>query len=311
MGKEIYRRGIDISTHNGKINLEPYKDQFVIIRAGYGTHHVDDLAFRNMDECERLGIPYGVYWYSYALNVEEAKIEAKACLNTIKGRNISVGVWFDMEDADGYKNMYHKINANLITDMCNSFCEAIEAAGYYAGIYSSKDWFNRFIKCPKYDKWVASWGSDYGELQTDTSDMGSIQQYTTKPLDKDVLYAPLSTFSIKNVKSIDELAHEVIEGKWGNGSDRKVAMALAGYDYDRVQIRVNEILEVSSQSLHVGSNVMTIAKGNAASDGSGHTAKSGMTGTVTNVISDAKYPFLISNNNQPIGWYTKDALKIV
>lgn len=303
--------GIDISTWNKNINLEPYKNQFVIIRAGYGTHHVDEFAVRNMDECERLGIPYGVYWYSYALNVEEAKIEAKACLNTIKGRNIKVGVWFDMEDADDYKKTYNKINAKLITDMCNSFCEIIESAGYYAGIYASKSWFKDYINCPKYDKWVASWGTDNGELQTDTSDMGSIQQYTTKPLDKDVLYVPLSTFSIKNVKSIDELAHEVIEGKWGNGSDRKVALTLAGYDYDKVQVRVNEILGVDSQSLHVGSNVITIKQGNASSDGTGCKAKSNISGTVVKVISNAKYPFLISNNNQPIGWYTRDALKVV
>ena len=301
--------GIDISTHNGEINLEPYKGQFVIIRAGYGTHHVDEFAVRNMDECERLGIPYGVYWYSYALNVEEAKIEAKACLNTIKGRNIKVGVWFDMEDADGYKKTYNKLNAKLITDMCNSFCEIIESAGYYAGIYASKSWFKDYINCPKYDKWVASWGTDNGELQTDTSNMGSIQQYTTKPLDKDVLYVPLSTFSIKSVKSIDELAHEVIEGKWGNGSDRKVALTLAGYNYDKIQVRVNEILGVDSQSLHVGSNVIIIKQGNASSDGTGCKAKSNMSGTVVKVISNAKYPFLISNNNQPIGWYTRDALK--
>ena len=50
-------------------------------------------------------------------------------------------------------------------------------------------------------------------------------------------------------KSVDELAREVIRGEWGNGSDRRIRLTQAGYDYDAVQKRVNEILTSSSESV--------------------------------------------------------------
>lgn len=245
---KIYMYGIDISSWQGKINLAPYKGQFVIIRAGFDVT-LDNKAIRNMDECDRLGIPYGVYWYSYALNVNQAKAEAKKCLEVIKGRNIRVGVWFDMEDADRYKSKHGVTDAKTITAMCNAFCETIEAAGYYAGIYASASWFGTKINCPKYDKWVASWGSNNGSLQNDMSGMGTLHQYTSKPLDKNVMYVPLDTYAIQPKptpapakKTIDELAEEVIAGKWGSGDERKERLIAAGYDYYAVQERVNEIL---------------------------------------------------------------------
>lgn len=246
--------GIDISKWNGNIDLAPYKGQFVIIRAGFGMENVDEKATRNMDECERLGIPYGVYWYSYAISPAQAKAEAEFCLKCIKGRDIKVGVWFDMEDADGYKAKRGSLNRQLITDMCNAFCEHIELAGYYAGIYSSKAWFESYINCPKYDKWVASWGSDNGTLQTDTSSLGSMQQYTSKPLDKNVMYVPIETYNVQHnaqtfvqaggpeIKPVDELAEEVIAGKWGDGDNRRKALSDAGYDYFNVQARVNQLI---------------------------------------------------------------------
>ena len=194
----IQMYGIDISKWNGNINLEPYKGQFVIIRAGYGLENIDEKASRNMDECERLGIPYGVYWYSYATSAVQAKAEAEFCLKCIKGRDIKVGVWFDMEDADNYKSKRGAIEKDLITDMCNAFCETVEKSGYYTGIYSTKYWFQNYINCPKYDKWVASWGTDDGTLQTDMSDLGTLQQYTSKPLDKNVMYVPLETYNVQH-----------------------------------------------------------------------------------------------------------------
>ena len=100
--------GIDISRHNGDIDLEEYKDGFVIIRVGYGSFTLDDKFERNVNECKRLGIPFGVYIYSYALNTEDARAEAEAVIETLKPykNDIKVGVWFDMEDADGYKERH-------------------------------------------------------------------------------------------------------------------------------------------------------------------------------------------------------------
>ena len=191
----VYKHGIDISTWQGNIDLRPYRDQFVIIRAGFDLT-TDNKAVRNMDECARLGIPFGVYWYSYALDPVQARREAMACLQVIKGRKISVGVWIDMEDADHWKKKHgFRFNRSNVSAICNAFCEVAEQAGYYTGIYASKSWMDSYIDCPKYDKWVASWGTNNGQLQNDTSAYGTLHQYTSKPLDKNVMYVPISTYT--------------------------------------------------------------------------------------------------------------------
>lgn len=194
----IYKYGIDISKHNGAIDLTPYKDQFVIIRAAWGTN-LDEMAERNRKECERLGIPYGVYLYSYALNITGAKAEAEFLLDTVKGWDIKCGVWFDMEDADGYKKKNGALNSAVISDICRTFCSTIEAAGYYVGIYASQSWFGSYIiDCDRYDKWVAAWGTNDGNLQNDTSNVGTLHQFTSVPLDKNVMYAPLSRYDLSS-----------------------------------------------------------------------------------------------------------------
>ncbi len=191
---KVFLEGIDISEHNGYIDLTPYKDGFVIIRTNWYTT-ADYMAIRNMELCEKLGIPYGVYCYSYALSNEEAAAEADKTLSMIAGRKISCGVWFDMEDADGYKAARNGLKSNLISQMCQTYCSKIEAAGYYAGIYASSSWFEKYIKnVDHYDKWVANWGTNDGSHQTDTSSIGSMQQYTSIPLDKNVMYVNPSTY---------------------------------------------------------------------------------------------------------------------
>lgn len=254
--------GIDISKHNGNINLEPYKGQFVIIRVGYGHFHLDEKFERNVNECKRLGIPFGVYHYSYALNEKEAEEEAKGVLNAIaKYKNdIKVGVWFDMEDADGYKKKHgFKFSNSTIAPICYKFCKMIEDAGYYSGIYTSSSWLQYVNGLnDRFDKWVANWGSNNGCQQTNTSQCGTIQQYTSKPLDKNIMYADLNRYSRGNTtpvkpqpKPIDQIADEVIAGQWGNGSDRKKRLTDAGYNYDAVQKAVNQKMNAKKQTAHV------------------------------------------------------------
>lgn len=254
--------GIDISKHNGNINLEPYKGQFVIIRVGYGHFHLDEKFERNVNECKRLGIPFGVYHYSYALNEADAEAEARGVLNAIaKYKNdIKVGVWFDMEDADGYKRKHgFKFSNSTIAPICFKFCKMIEDAGYYSGIYTSSSWLDYVNGLnDRFDKWVANWGSNNGCQQTNTSQNGTIQQYTSKPLDKNIMYADLNRYSRGNTtsvkpqpKPIDQIADEVIAGKWGNGADRKKRLTDAGYDYNAVQNAVNQKMNAKKQTAHV------------------------------------------------------------
>lgn len=207
---KVYMHGIDISQWNGNIDLNQYRDQFVIVRAAYGRKP-DPKAQRNMAECERLGIPYGVYVYSYALDAEAARMEADHVLQMLRGRKISVGVWFDMEDADGWKKNHGVTSPVIISAMCRAFCDKVKAAGYYCGIYASRSWFGtKIVGVPDYPKWVADWGANNGFVNTDTSHMGPLQQFTSKPLDRNVMYVPLSTFGANPEKK-----GIAVDGVWG------------------------------------------------------------------------------------------------
>ena len=187
------KRGIDISAHQGNIDLSALKSQidFVIIRVGYGTKGTIDNKFtRNADLCRDLGIPVGFYWYSYALDVEGAKKEAQAMINAIAPYKdiVKFGVWFDMEDADGYKKKNGMPSNQTLRQMCAAFCEATENAGYYSGIYASESWFNNQLKGSEvtpYDKWVAQWPTSGGKqtaLNTSASKRSDVHlwQFTSQ-----------------------------------------------------------------------------------------------------------------------------------
>lgn len=181
------KKGLDVSSHNGNVNWEAVKSagygDFAIIRLGVGNDltNQDDSKFeRNISECERLGIPYGVYIYSYALNTADAMSEANHTLRQLKkvGSNFKYGVWFDMEDADNYKKKHGMPSNNILVDICYTFCDLIEKNGYYTGIYASLSWLNNKLnnsKLDRFDKWVAQWnnrGCTYGKVY-------SIWQYTS------------------------------------------------------------------------------------------------------------------------------------
>ena len=163
------KRGIDISAFQGNIDLDTLKSQidFVIIRVGYGVSGSIDSKFtRNADLCKKLGIPMGFYWYSYALDVEGAKKEAEHFLNAIKPYTPEYGCWFDMEDADGYKKKNGMPSNSTLRDMCYAFCEKVENAGYYTGVYASESWLDNQLagdRLSRFDKWTAQWPTSGGK----------------------------------------------------------------------------------------------------------------------------------------------------
>jgi len=247
--------GIDISQWQGDMDLTPYKDGFVIIRGGFWTS-ADPWAERNIAKCEKLGIPWGLYWYSYALNEAQAWQEAEACLKFLAGRKPRLGVWFDMEDADAYKAKNGFPLDETITAMCKAFCAAMEEAGNRTGVYASLSWFDTHIGETGYDRWIAAWGANDGVHYPDLSGKCVMQQYRGSPLDLDILYVPLSYFDDgaaggaeprpyeKDGKcvSVSAMAQEVLDGKWGNGEERK--QKLGAWFYDLVQGEVNRMLGV-------------------------------------------------------------------
>lgn len=114
-------------------------------------------------------------------------------------------------------------------------------------------------------------------------------------------------------KSIDELAQEVIAGKWGNGQERKDKLTAAGYDYSAVQNKVNELLggiTSNSNELKVGDKVKIVGTGNGASDGSSNTAYGiGWEREILKIYEGREYPYQVGNSSGTTGFYKASSLQ--
>lgn len=158
-------KGIDVSAWQGAIDWVTVKDSidFAIIRAGYGQNIVDKYADKNVKGCEDNGIPFGLYWFSYAYTADMARKEAQYLLQFIKGHTPLFPLYFDFEyDSVEYaKKQGVTITTKLLCEMAIAFCEELENAGYYAGIYANKDYVKRMYGediFKTYDLWYAIWG---------------------------------------------------------------------------------------------------------------------------------------------------------
>ena len=167
-------KGIDVSKHNGIVDWNKVKAagiDFAILRCGFGRkseRQIDEQFERNYRECKRVGIPVGVYHYSYAKNVEDAQLEADFMLELIADKQFEYPVVFDIEDK-GQESLGKKV----LTDITVAFCEKMEQNGYYVSIYSNVDWFINKLdqsRLEAYDKWLAHWvtsprwGNEFGGL---------------------------------------------------------------------------------------------------------------------------------------------------
>lgn len=155
------KNGIDISKWNGKIDFQAIKNdgvEFAIIRSSYGKEsptQIDKRFEENYRNAKAVGIPVGVYHYSYADSVADAKAEAEFCLKNIAGKQLEYPICFDIEDKEQLK-----LNNRQRTDICKAFCDEIEKAGYYAIIYCNLNWYKNYLyseELKKYDLWLAQW----------------------------------------------------------------------------------------------------------------------------------------------------------
>lgn len=172
-------KGIDVSSHQKSINWTKVKNdgvKFAIIRAGYGQVHEDDYFKANIKGAIAACIPVGIYWFSYALNKQQALEEAKGCVKLIKNYNITLPVFYDFEyDSVNYaKKNGIIITKTLFNEFTKTFCDYIQSQGYKAGVYYNPDYKRRFVDtsiCGKYVEWMAHY--------TGTNDKGyAIHQYS-------------------------------------------------------------------------------------------------------------------------------------
>ena len=272
--------GIDVSSNNGVVDFEKAKAsgvQYVIIRVGYGSdisEQDDEQAMRNMQECERLNMPYGVYLYSYALNLNEAESEVAHVLRIVQGFNPLLGVWFDMEDADGYKERHNFIPYNHrqeITDFCRHFCSKMQENGYKAGIYANKNYWDNVLYADQlsdYPVWLAHWGIDEPSMEClmwqYTSD-GNVDGISDR-VDMNYYYGELPILNDEEEK-VNEYEGLSLNYKIGD------------------EVSYNKIYSTSSSDEAL-TPLFT-------------------TGTITNVIYNARNPYLIDNGT---GWINDDCI---
>ena len=250
--------GVDISYCQTGLDYEKMKKEdvnFAIIRAGYtgtGTHkqYTDKMLSKHVAGCAKAGIPYGYYWYSAARTVTEAKREARYCAAAIrKYDRPSYPVFFDIEEP-----IIADEGAATATDICLAFIEEMNAQGYPSGIYTNPDWLENKLEkkrlMGKADIWLAHWGQSCNCTYGQTMWQNGLRYSVGKQIDEDVCYIdyPKKTaewyakHTDKKLKSVTAVAQEVVDGKWGNGNERKSRLTAAGYNYAEVQAKVNSML---------------------------------------------------------------------
>lgn len=196
------KRGIDVSMFVD-VDILKYKPDFVIIRGGEGVAFKDSKAKHYAKVCEDNNIPYGVYWVLDFSSGTSAQ-HAAECLRTVRnlpGR-VRMGIWADCETPASMDNV-----------AIAEFCQKIQDAGYYAGIYTGINYLrNGKIKVDAFDKWAAYYGEDSGDLSDFESweidiiqDHTSLWQYasgTGKEPDLDICFLnDLSVYDVSNTGS--------------------------------------------------------------------------------------------------------------
>lgn len=208
-------KGIDVSVWNGSINWAQTKKEidFAILRIGYGREvSQKDTRFEaNYAGCKANNIPVGGYWYNYAKTVDDAKREADACIKCLNGKKFDYPIWYDIEENSVFAT--GKANVSKIAEV---FCEALKAAGYKVGIYSSyytfQTYFTNEVK-DKYDVWLAHVGNGGAPLSnTGYPGHKEIWQYSWKgrysgingDVDEDWSYIDYTAQNDKNDESTPE-----------------------------------------------------------------------------------------------------------
>lgn len=160
-------KGIDVSYANGVIDWAKIKAagiSFAIIRAGYGRYQVDSQFSANIKGALAQGIPVGIYWFSYALDAASARQEAKKCMETIKGYEIKLPVFYDFEyDTIRYaKEQGVTLGKTEYNQFARAFLEEIRAGGYTPGIYYNLDYYRTMVDSSVlagYTVWYAQYAS--------------------------------------------------------------------------------------------------------------------------------------------------------
>ena len=228
-------KGIDVSKYQGNINFAKVKNyiDFVIIRIGYGRYESqkDPKFEENYEGFKNENVPIGIYHYSYAKSVSDAKKEADVVIKWLNGRGLNLPVYFDIEDKSQIN-----LGKNTLTSMCEAFCEKIEKAGYWAGIYANKYFFTTYLDYKKLEKKYTIWVAQYNNTNTYKGKY-DMWQYTSSGrvsgisgnVDMDYLYRNIfvSTGGSDGVSDLPDLSGytgtSIVDALKGSGFDSSFA----------------------------------------------------------------------------------------
>jgi len=266
--------GIDISVWQKNIDLMQAKRegvQFAILRGMYGN--AKDTAFDNLYlKAKNSGLGVGAYQWGRAVNPAQAREEAQIFVDScLRERQFEYPIYYDVEDI-----LTMNLSKEDLTSVIKAWAETIENNGYFAGIYMNEYAFQTEVNSEElkrlYSQWRAFWSTENNEPECDMWQFGGetnlIRSNKIAGLICDQNYAfvdfptiirnkGLNGYMCSNIgichvdtietlakrKTIEELAQEVIDGKWFNGEERKQALLNAGYSYLSVQNKVNEMLK--------------------------------------------------------------------
>lgn len=164
--KSIYKNnynkiGIDVSKWQGEIDFQKVKEagvEFVFIRIGSqkginGEYYIDPNFEQNIIGFKKVNIPVGVYFYSYADNVSEAKKQAKWVIEQLKPYKIELPIAFDWESWGSFQDF--NISFYNLTEIANAFINTIEKSNYTGMLYSSKYYLENVWFKTSHNIWLA------------------------------------------------------------------------------------------------------------------------------------------------------------
>ena len=251
---------IDVSDHRKKIDWKKVKaDGIVGAIIRYADGETLDVRFEeNMKGATAVGLHVGAYIYSRAKTKARAETEATRLFNACKPYNLDMPLYIDLE-AKGLEKTADTVAA--------AFLNKMKELGGRGGVYANLNWWNNYLKktAKNYSAspfWIAQYNRtmDYkpasvmGMWQYSNSgkvrgisgnvdmDKCYIPYWNDVSVDVDVVPAVDVVIDVELAKTVDELAWEVLKDKWGTGDERKKLITEAGYDYDAVQKRVNELV---------------------------------------------------------------------
>ena len=153
--------GIDVSGWQGDIDFQKVKDagvEFVFIKVGGtigidGKYYVDSKFKRNIEGFNKVGIPVGVYVYTYAKTSKNARADALWVMNEIKNYKVDLPIVYDWENWSFFNEF--ELSLNSLTNNAKTFFDTIEEQGYTGALYSSKTYLEKVWMNTDREVWLA------------------------------------------------------------------------------------------------------------------------------------------------------------